>query len=778
MPTLPATPALLITDCLQNDFVGSVSRFEGLPNALHVGYDESARLLGSTPSEGPVSRMIAWANQQGDERLKLIHIRDWHDPGDPKQREHLEQFGCHCIKDTPGAEFVFPTEGLHPDKRLAIVNATTLSNFVDADLDQVLEAYRGQALRVGLMGVWTEAKITFLAYDLRTRYPEFRLAVCSALTASSSRENHFIALDQIERILGIEVIPSVGEFIEYLGGRANDAPLIGFSQKHPVVSLSDSRPLCDTDLQLLRYLFRGCRTLDVRTLDGGFSGNVVLGTRSVDLHGHEQVAHVVKIGPKGPIGKERTAFERIEAVLGNSAPRIADYADLGARGAIKYRYATMGGGESRSFQKLYESGASDAKVRKMLDAVFVEQLGRFYRAAELEKCELLDYYEFKPQWADSVRERVREVLGKQSDAAYLEFPDGERLPNIAGFYETTLASLPRLPRSHYFSYIHGDLNGANIIIDGQANVWLIDFFHAHRGHVLKDLIKLENDLLYIYTKIGNEDELIQAMRLTALLVGIEDLGRPLPELPAHNAQGITNPLIQRAYRHIRILRSYYPALLRADRESTQWLIGHLRYAVHTLGFDEANVWQKRWALYTACLAAQSLTRHLFNNGPLRIDWLPAETTQPGRLGMTIAPGRRDFGRSLDEDLKVIRKEGVDAVVCLLAVDEFQKYGLDDLFDRYHAVQLDVYQLPILDGRVPSRDELNALVAWLEQTLASGKRVLMHCAGGLGRAGTVAACFLRQRGLSAEQAIATVRQARSLRAIETAVQEEAIRAFGR
>jgi thiamine kinase-like enzyme len=44
--------------------------------------------------------------------------------------------------------------------------------------------------------------------------------------------------------------------------------------------------------------------------------------------------------------------------------------------------------------------------------------------------------------------------------------------------------------SHFLSYVHGDLNGKNMILDAQNNVWLIDFFHTHRGHVLKDLLKI------------------------------------------------------------------------------------------------------------------------------------------------------------------------------------------------------------------------------------------------------------------------------------------------
>ena len=773
--------SILITDCLQNDFVGPVGRFDGLPNALHVGHDESLRLLGTNPAEGPVARTIAWAHAQDDAGLKVVHVRDWHDPADPEQREHLEQFGPHCLRDTLGAQFVFATDNATSGKQLAIIGATTLSNFVGAGLAPVLEPYRGQAIRVGLMGVWTEAKITFLAYDLRIRFPHFQLAVCSALSASSSRANHFIALDQMERILGVKVIPSVGEFIEYLGGSGEDAPLIGFNQKHPEVRFLDATKLADTDCLLLRYLFRGCRSVAARTLDGGFSGNAILGTHSVDQLGHEQVSHVVKIGPRALIGRERTAFERIEAVLGNSAPRVADFADFGDRGAIKYRYATMGGGNSRSFQSLYEAGLDDAEVKTVLDSVFVEQLGRFYRAAELERCNLLEYYDFKPDWEASVAGKVNDILGAAMgsragmpvDAAHVDFPNGRRLPHLGAFYRRVGSLMPHFERPHYLAYVHGDLNGANIIIDGQRNVWLIDFFHTHRGHVLKDLIKFESDLLYIFTKIDGEDALLQAMSLSERLIAVNDLGRPLADAEAGE---LSNPSIARAYRQVQLLRSYYPGLVKADRDPEQWLIGHLRYAVHTLGFAESNLWQKRWALYTASLAAEALTRRVSHAGPLRIDWLPATHSAPGRLGITMAPGRRDYGRSLEDDLQVLVGAKVDAVVCLLSPDEFARYGVDDLLRRYRDLGLQVYHQPIADGRTPSVEQLDRLLAWVAQQLAAGLSVLVHCVGGLGRAGTICACYLRTKGIAAPEAIAIVRQARSPRAVETTVQEQLIKDF--
>ncbi len=68
-----------------------------------------------------------------------------------------------------------------------------------------------------------------------------------------------------------------------------------------------------------------------------------------------------------------------------------------------------------------------------------------------------------------------------------------------------------------------------------------------------------------------------------------------------------------------------------------------------------------------------------------------------------------------------------------------------------------------------------LAAWrkhgpgLISGLSDGSRVLVHCKGGLGRAGTIAALMLVELGMTVDEAIRTVRAARP-GAIETRAQE--------
>jgi protein-tyrosine phosphatase/nicotinamidase-related amidase len=768
-----STRSILITQCLQIDFVKLLGRYDPLPNHLHIGYEESRRLMGENPEDGLVDLTLQWAYRQPEEALTIIHIRDWHDPADPLQQEHFRQFGEHCLAGSEGARFAFTPAD--PDRSVHIINSPGLNDFVGSELAPILEVYPAQATRVGLMGVWTEAKILFLAYGIRTRFPEMNIAVCSALTASSSRSHHFMALEQLQRLLGVQVFSSVGAFTQYLAGSSTEIDLL--PPRHaelPKVDLEGESTLTDADYELVRYLFRDCQTVLLKPLEGGYSGNLVLSSSSVDIYGHQQVPHVVKIGGEKAIGQERTAFERIENVLGNSAPRITEFADLKGRGGLKYRYAAMGGGFSTTFKKIYCEGIPQEQLERYLRIVFEDQLGRFYRAATLERTNLLEHYRFGTTRVPRVRSAVEAVLGGPAVGNTITLPGGRTCPNLCNFYEQDLPEvLPLAAGSSYFSYVHGDLNGANIIIDAQDNIWLIDFFHTGRSHVLRDLIKLENDLLYIFTQIEGDAELEQAFRLTDILLDIHDLQQPLPDLAETN---LINPSILRAYAAVRFLRSFYPPLVELDRDPLQVFIGQLRYAVHTLSFFESSHYQKLWALYAGGHLSARISHSLRIQGPLRIDWLDALQTVPGKLGITILPGRKDLSRSLAEDISRLQADGVSHVLSLVTKDELFAYGVEGLFEAYRQAGFAVLHLPILDQGVCTPDEMTGAVKWLDSSLSSGAKTMIHCVGGLGRSGLVAASYLKHKGMKAEDAILSVRTVRSQRALETTAQEEFVRSF--
>jgi protein tyrosine phosphatase (PTP) superfamily phosphohydrolase (DUF442 family) len=518
----------------------------------------------------------------------------------------------------------------------------------------------------------------------------------------------------------------------------------------------------------MRALFRNSRDVEREERGVCFSGNAVLRARSVDLFGREEVPHVVKVGPREAMGAERAAFERIEDVLGNCAPRIADFADSQDRGALKYRYASMTGSGGRTFQRAFMEGLPLPEVERVLRTVFEEQLGRLYHAALWERCDLLEHYGFAPEWAPGIRRRV-DSLDLRGDRERVEVIEGVSVAHPALFYEQVLGRGARAGAGCWQAWVHGDLNGANILLDDHDNVWLIDFFHTRRAHVLMDLIKLENDLLYLFTPVEDEATLRRALDITDALLEPTDLRTPLPGAAPH-------PHFARSWSMLKVLRSFYGDLIQSDRSCLQLWVAQLRYAAHTLGFDEANALQRRWALYTASRAADRIAEWISLEHRLRVDWLPGEDTAPGRVGLTLLPGRRDRGRVLGEDLTSLREDGVERVLVLVPQDELASYGVPELLPAMREAGLEVLHLPIVDQEACSLDAAAEAVEFLERGLAEGAQILVHCVGGLGRSGMIAAALLVHRGASPEQAIETVRAARSPRAIETKVQAELVRRY--
>lgn len=173
--------------------------------------------------------------------------------------------------------------------------------------------------------------------------------------------------------------------------------------------------------------------------------------------------------------------------------------------------------------------------------------------------------------------------------------------------------------------------------------------------------------------------------------------------------------------------------------------------------------------------------------PIRVDVVPTPDL-PGRLGLTLAPGKRVVGtttpwsweRDLETDLGDLRQRfGTDVLVSLLRPYEYELLGIRGLGDRARLHGMEVRSFGIDDMSVPRRSEqatFQRRIADLHAALAAGRNVTVHCRGGLGRSGLVASCVLIHGGASAASAIARVRRHRP-GAIETHAQVRYVREFG-
>jgi protein-tyrosine phosphatase len=301
---------------------------------------------------------------------------------------------------------------------------------------------------------------------------------------------------------------------------------------------------------------------------------------------------------------------------------------------------------------------------------------------------------------------------------------------------------------------------------------VIDFFQAGPGHVLKDLAKFENDLLYLLTPIGDASQLLEALAITRALRAVADLQADLPDLPGD----VRSPQFVRAWEVLRVLRRIGGQLCHEDRHPLQLQVALLRYAVHTLSFPEASPLQKQSALAAACSLADQITHTVQAELAQRVDWIEPALIGPGRLGITPCPGRQDQGRDLGTDLAQLRSQGATRLLCLLTDSELRWAGVPDLGPRAQAAGLTYHRVPVPDQDTPDAADATELVQWCRRATARGEAVVVTCMSGLGRSGTVAACCLVAAGMSPEAAIASVRTARGPRALETIAQENFVVTF--
>jgi protein-tyrosine phosphatase len=125
----------------------------------------------------------------------------------------------------------------------------------------------------------------------------------------------------------------------------------------------------------------------------------------------------------------------------------------------------------------------------------------------------------------------------------------------------------------------------------------------------------------------------------------------------------------------------------------------------------------------------------------------------------------------ENELKDLAKT-FKAVVVLV-----EEWELDYDLQTWRAFGVTVRHVPIPDFGTPSLDDLRELTEWIKKETGKGKPVLVHCFGGIGRSGLVAAAYLIANGCDVNEAILHV-QSRVRSALRIDEQVALVRQFAR
>ncbi len=156
----------------------------------------------------------------------------------------------------------------------------------------------------------------------------------------------------------------------------------------------------------------------------------------------------------------------------------------------------------------------------------------------------------------------------------------------------------------------------------------------------------------------------------------------------------------------------------------------------------------------------------------------------GKILLTCFPGRKgekiSFNESIFlEELNNFYFQNCSTIITLVEDIEFEKLCDKKFFvHNIYSNNLKWIHMPIVDLKPPEHkfiDKWQVTKVLLKNELIEGKNIVLHCMGGKGRSGTIAAIILIEFGESNKEAIEIVRKNRK-GAIETKEQEDFILSY--
>lgn len=129
--------------------------------------------------------------------------------------------------------------------------------------------------------------------------------------------------------------------------------------------------------------------------------------------------------------------------------------------------------------------------------------------------------------------------------------------------------------------------------------------------------------------------------------------------------------------------------------------------------------------------------------------------------------------SLEEDIINFSNQKVTVLVSLLTKEENFDLGLQSKKQVCEKYAIDFISFPIIDRSVPTERQtiqIRELAKKLVEKVNQNEKIIVHCRGGIGRAGMLCSAILMEQGLSNQETIEKISKIRGVSIPDTEEQK--------